>query len=139
MVYTKLQMAEYLLPSRTELSIETKQKIFEVRNKMVKIPANFSSNHKKDHSCKCGMKEDMKHIYICPILNNEEQTTEYENIYSNNVPLIKEVYTRFEKNMRNREIIQSENDEELNANNKDVSHVILSCDPLYPVIDYSNG
>ena len=139
MVYTKLQMAEYLLPSRTELSIETKQKIFEVRNKMVKIPANFSSNHKKDHSCKCGMKEDMKHIYICPILNNEEQTTEYENIYSNNVPLIKEVYTRFEKNMRNREIIQSENDEELKANNKDVSHVILSCDPLYSVIDYSNG
>ena len=85
------------------------------------------------------MKEDMKHIYICPILNNEEQTIDYENIYSNDVALIKEVYTRFEKNMRNREIIQSENDEELKANNKDVSHVILSCDPLYSVIDYSNG
>ena len=93
-------MAEYLLPSRNELSIETKQKIFEVRNKMVKIPPNCSSNHKKDHRCKCGMKEDMKHIYICPILNNEEQMIEYENIYSNNVPLIKEVYNRFENNMR---------------------------------------
>ena len=134
MVYTKLQMAEYLLPSRTELSIETKQKIFEVRNKMVKIPANFSSNHKKDHSCKCGMKEDMKHIYICPILNNEEQTIEYENIYSNNVPLIKEVYSRFEeKNMRNREIIESQNYEELKANNKDVSHVIR-CTLLYIIV-----
>ena len=132
-------MAEYLLPTGTELSIETKQKIFEVRNKMVKIPTNFSSNHKKDHRCKCGMEEDMTYIYICPILNNEEQTIEYENIYSNNVPLIKEVYTRFENNMRNRERIQSENDEHLKANNKDVSHVILSCDPLYSVIDYSNG
>ena len=49
-VYTKLQMAEYLLPSRSELSIETKQKIFEERNKMVKIPTNFSSNHITDAS-----------------------------------------------------------------------------------------
>ena len=120
-MYTKLQKAEYLQPSRTELSIETKQKIFEVRNKMVKIPTNFSTNHKKDHRCKCGMKEDMKHIYVCPILNNEEQMIEYENIYSNNVPLIKEVFTRFENNMRNRKIIQSENDEQLKTNNKDVS------------------
>ena len=61
-VYTKLQMAEYLLPGRTELSIETKQKIFEIRNKMVQIPTNFPSNQKKDHRCKYGMKEDMKHI-----------------------------------------------------------------------------
>ena len=30
-VYAKLQMAEYLLLSRTELSIETKQKIFEIK------------------------------------------------------------------------------------------------------------
>ena len=93
----------------------------------------------KGPRCRCGIKEDMKHIYICQTLSNEEPTIEYENIYSNNVPLIKEVYTRFNNNMGKREKIQSENDEQMKTKNKDISHVILSCDPLYSAIDYSNG
>ena len=40
--YPELQMAEYLLPNNSGLSIEDKCRIFEMRNKMViNIPDNF--------------------------------------------------------------------------------------------------
>ena len=42
--YSHLEMAEYLLPNNELLSIEDKRNLFEMRNHMVNIPANFASS-----------------------------------------------------------------------------------------------
>ena len=131
--YPELQMAEYLLPNNSGLSIEDKCRIFEMRNKMViNIQDNFSSKQKVVYICKCDNIEDMKHVYMCEILNPEKHVTEYEEIYSENIQSIKEVYRRFQNNLNERE-------RQLNKN-KEFSHAILVSDPLYSTcIDYSNG
>ena len=74
---SKLQMSEFLLPTSVKLSIETKCEIFGMRNKMSKIPANYSSREVK-HLCFCGEEEDMEHVYTCKQLNNEEPLIEYK-------------------------------------------------------------
>ena len=69
---------------------------------------------------------------MCEILNPEKHVTEYEEIYSENIQSIKEVYRRFQNNLNERE-------RQLNKN-KEFSHAILVSDPLYSTcIDYSNG
>ena len=54
--YTSIEMAEYLLPSTSDISVDTKRKLFSVRNKMADIPANFQDQI-------CGEAENMKHLY----------------------------------------------------------------------------
>ena len=44
--YSNLSMVEYLLPTNNILSITEKQKMFAVKNRMIKIPANFPKNGK---------------------------------------------------------------------------------------------
>ena len=44
----------------------------------------------------------MNHIYTCQYLNCEEQTTEYEAIFSENVNNQKKVLERFQQNMKMR-------------------------------------
>ena len=45
--YQELSMEEYLLPENRTLSIIEKQKLFEMKNKMTKIPSNFSKSNIK--------------------------------------------------------------------------------------------
>ena len=53
-------------------------RIFAIRNKMVEIPENFSSE-KSETLCCCGDREIMSHIYYCEILSeNRKQKTSYE-------------------------------------------------------------
>ena len=59
--YSCIEMAEYLLPFNNQTNIEQKREMFSVRNRMVNIPANFSSQSEK--TCKCGKREDLPHIY----------------------------------------------------------------------------
>jgi hypothetical protein len=108
--YQELQMADYLQPI-ADLSIDVKRKIFEVRNKMTRIPANFSSR-KTIFKCVCGEQEDMSHVYSCTVLNSDKPVTQYEEIYSNNIEKIKEVYKRFENNINEREQIMNKNENE---------------------------
>ena len=126
--YSKLQMSEYLLPNSI-FSNETKREVFAMRNKMVNIPANFSS--KAEFKCQCGNKEDMEHVYSCKILNSETTDIHYEEIYKDNIYQISEVHKRFQKNLKKREKLMNENEGRRNP------HVILPQDPLYSV--YSNG
>ena len=49
--YPEFQMAEYLLPNDKGITIEDQQYLFGIRNKMVKIPANFGTSF----NCVCGM------------------------------------------------------------------------------------
>ena len=55
-------MADYLLPINNEMSREEKQEVFSMRNKMTRIPANYSSSTVK-HECVCGDQENMEHVY----------------------------------------------------------------------------
>jgi hypothetical protein len=105
--YLKLQMAEFLLPTNVKLSIEAKFEIFGMRNKMSKIPANYSSREVK-HLCFCGEEEDMEHVYTCKQLNNEEPLIEYKYTYSENVKKIRYVHKWFVENMDKRDELLNE-------------------------------
>ena len=65
-------MSEYLLPTNSKLSIEEKQRLFGVKTRMINIPSNYP---KPDmiYLCHCGLREDMKHIYICKVNNEGKQ------------------------------------------------------------------
>ena len=131
--YSEIQMAEYLQPNSKIHSTEMKRDIFALRNKMVKIPANFASSVEKQFFCKCGESENMEHLYECKVINSEEPEIKYEEIYSNNIQSIYEVNKRFQQNMNLREEFIKEFENEQNQN----PHVIVLNDPLYSL--YRNG
>ena len=91
-------MREYLLPYNDRITIEEKQKIFEIRNRMIDIPANFGNKE----TCICGNEENMSHIYSCEYLNSKETTTPYERIFNGNLSEQIEIFRRFENNLKTR-------------------------------------
>ena len=75
MKYKRLEMADYLQPFDNVLTIEEKQYVFSLRNRMLNIPYNIGNNK---HECYCGELEDQKHVYNCEILSeNKDQKCEY--------------------------------------------------------------
>ena len=66
---------------------------------MMNNPADLSSR-KIEYKCWCGNNEDMKHIYLCKMLNPGETNIECEKIYSNNIKRIREINERFQLNMK---------------------------------------
>jgi hypothetical protein len=62
--YTNIEMADYLLPENDWLTIDEKQQLFAVRNRMTEIPSNFPKPGGKP-TCLCGAEESMKHIFNC--------------------------------------------------------------------------
>ena len=77
----------------------------------------------------------MQHIYICEYWNIQTETTEYTNIFSDNVKQQAEVYKRFKANIEIREKYLSENYHNLETD----PHAISLIDPLSSVYEYSNG
>ena len=57
-LYEKLEMAEYLMINNKYLSIEEKNNLFSIRNRMVKIENDFGRNEK---CIKSDSTEDMSH------------------------------------------------------------------------------
>ena len=80
----------------------------------------------------------MKHIYQCKTLNDEEEVSSFENIYTDKVKEQIKVYNRFKNSLEKRSEIMSEIDSRTN-NREITSHVILPCDPLSSLSEYSNG
>merc|ERR1712115_100314 len=97
--YSCVGMAEYLQPYNKYLTVEEKREMFKIRNRMVNIPANFTS--KSEHKCKCGDLEDMSHIYECDILSvkSDQQKIAYKKIFHGNISEQILVYRRFTENM----------------------------------------
>ena len=94
--FSSLEMSLYLQPFNNTLTIEQKREMFSIRNKMVKIPANFSSNC--EEKCVCGEKEEMQHIYECKkFCDNEVPTIPYTKIYNGNLKEQITVYKKFSK------------------------------------------
>ena len=111
--YQELSMEEYLLPENRMLSIFEKQKLFEMKNKMTNIPSNFSKSNMK-YECYCGNEENMKHIFYCKSLSNgKEQKIEYDKIYNGTVTEQKEILTIFERNMKKREELKTEKENQI--------------------------
>ena len=114
--YPDSEMADYLLPSNDALTVENKQKLFSIRNRMIDIPSNFQKSDEKS-LCFCGEQENMKHVFDCEILNEGKPISEnYENVFNGNIGTQIRIFRQFEENLKKREIIinQKSNDSELN-------------------------
>ena len=116
--YTKLEMSEYLLPFNSKLNIEEKRRMFEIRNRMTKIPYNFGN---KEAKCICGAEENMHHIYLCNSINNIKPEIPYNEIYNGNLKNQIYIFKRMENNLKIREKIKEQKEK----------HPCDPCDPLY--------
>ena len=106
--YFSLEMAEYLLPMNSKLTIEEKCEMFAVKNAMINIAANFSS--KSEIKCGCGAIEDMVHIYECEQYNLVNLEIPFEKIYNGNLNQQIAVYRKFAQNWKSRNnLIQTSN------------------------------
>ena len=106
--YLCLEMAEYLLPINNKLTIEQKCEMFAVKNSMINIQANFSSQ--SEIKCGCGAKEDMTHIYECEKYNSVSPEIPFEKIYNGNLKQQLSVYNKFAQNWKTRnDLIQTSN------------------------------
>ena len=74
-IYNRLEMAEYLMPSNNMINIEDKQNIFAIRNRMVDIGNNFGRNQK---CVVCEESEKMSHIYECQYLNTKTKEISFD-------------------------------------------------------------
>ena len=96
-------MSEYLLPTNNKLTITEKQTMFSVKNRMVRILANFSKP-KTEYKCVCNEKEDVQHIYFCEILNNGIRTKiEYDIFYNGTISEQIDILRQFKRNMEEKE------------------------------------
>ena len=94
--FEDLSTAEYLLPENSLLNIKEKQKLFEVKNRMTKIPINFPENNMKNN-CYCGKEETMEHVYNCEIWNDgKENKLEYKQIYEGSLSEQIEIFRTLE-------------------------------------------
>jgi hypothetical protein len=108
MEYNRMDMAEYLLPTNNELSIESKRRLFAARNKMIDIPSNISSS-KTETKCICEEQESMKHLYkSCKMLNISENISPYEQIYSGKASEQIKVLQKLEQNLKMRDNLLKE-------------------------------
>ena len=104
--YSCLEMSEYLLPFNNNLTIEEKCEIFAIRNRMVNIPFNYSSNC--EYKCECGEREDMNHIYQCELYNEKDSPImPYEQIFNGNMKQQIYVYKKFKQNLERREQLKT--------------------------------
>ena len=122
-----LRMADYLAPNNSGMTIEEKQQLFAIINRMVNISYNFPQNKTVD-LCYCGELETMEHIYHCKLLNKEDPIISYNQIFNGNIGEQVTILRRFETNMKEREHIKIQNKECRTTEN---FHVIQYCDPQY--------
>ena len=130
--YTELKMAEYLMPNNVKITIEEQRNIFAIRNRMVRIPSNFTSNKYEEH-CPCEQIENMKHINECELWNDELQTNEtpFEVIFNNNIEEQIQMSKKFYRHLQKRETHNNEDNNE--------SHAIPLVEPLSSFCENSNG
>ena len=96
--YSYIEMAEYLKPFNSKLTIEQKQKIFAIRNRMIEISENFPGKEISS-TCHCGTTETILHIYFCEKWNNGKQPSlKYEVIFTGEISDQIMIYEKFEDN-----------------------------------------
>ena len=134
-IYSALKMAEYLMPNPESLSIDDKRNIFEITNRMVALPNNFSKEKTKK-LCTCGKIENMEHVYLCINLNKESPKSPYESIFKDDIGEQLKVCKRFKLNFEQRS--KNINEERMKLE-ETKHHEILFVDPLSSLFENSNG
>ena len=105
--YSCMEMQEYLLPLNNDLTTEQKCELFAIKNRMINIPDNFSSN--SEYKCVCGKIENMKQIYQCEQFNEQiEPKLPYEKIFNGKLKEQIEVYRKFKQNLLKREKLKEQ-------------------------------
>ena len=126
-LYQNIELADYLQPINP-MSIEQKQRLFAIRNRMVQIPDNFPKSETKT-KCFCGDIEDMKHIFTCNILNNGiNQSEKYENIFNGTISQQTKIFHKFEENMENRKTLIKEMEMPCDPGCDPLSSIVLQID-----------
>ena len=107
-IHADLSMSDYLLPTNNELTVTEKQDLFAMKTRMVWIPSNFPKPE-EDYYCVCGLREDMRYIYNCEIMNNKQKPRhDYDKLFSGNIEEQIEVFRKFEINLERRKIVRNE-------------------------------
>ena len=88
---------------------------------MIQIESNFPTKETVK-PCICGELKDMKHIYTCKILNEEDVLIRYEDIFQENVKNQKIILKRFRKSF-----------ETCKKHEVKSHHGIQNSDPLYVI------
>ena len=112
--FNALEISEYLLPFNSKLNIAEKRKLFEIRNRMIKLPYNFG---KEEEKCVCGGKENISHINECKSLNELQAKLPYNEIYNGNLNNQLEIFSRLDKLLKERDKMKTK---------------IFPCDPRDP-------
>ena len=101
-------MAEYLQPFNNQLTIEQKQEMSSIKNRMYDIPQNFPKGDEK-YTCVCGESENIAHIYNCEILSKKKQEKiSYENICNGSRNQQIKVYQLVRQNLEERKLIKNQ-------------------------------
>jgi hypothetical protein len=137
-VYACIKMVDYLMSNDASLTVTDNRYVFAMRSRMVSIPANFSLNQ-TNINCACGDKEDMWHFYSCTFWNTEKEIIEYKIIFTDHVTKMAKVYETFLEYYQKREKCHIENVETKKQCEENTPHGILNCDPLFSLLEASNG
>ena len=98
-------MSDYLLPTNNELTILEIQRLFAIKTRMEWIPSNFPKPE-VEYKWECGLREDMRHIYNCELINNKQKPRhDYDKLYTGNIAEQIEVFRKFEINLERRKIV----------------------------------
>ena len=103
-IFTKLEMSDYLLPNDSKLSNVDKKYLYAIRNRMIKIQSNFYGQGEKESFCpsECGQYLNMNHIYVCQNLNkNTNISLPYEKIFNGKLREKIIVFNRMKQNIEN--------------------------------------
>ena len=100
--YTNLQISEYLLPNEYIQSIEDKQLLFSLKNKMIS-----NIDYRQKDLCICNNEFDLAHIYECRLLNFSDIEIEYKKIYNGTLYEQNQILIRMKINLKNLQDINS--------------------------------
>jgi hypothetical protein len=102
---------------------------------MLPITAHFPI--KGEEKLCCNSIEDTKHIYTCKHWSDKSEKPNVEQIYTDNMNDLTNVYKHYMINLNKKErfeLEQEKAEKELTS-----PHAIVQSDPLFSVIEYSNG
>ena len=100
-------MSDYLLPTNNELTILEIQRLFDIKTRMEWIPSNFPKPE-VEYKWECGLREDMRHIYNCELINNKQKPRhDYDKLYTGNIAEQIEVFRKIEINLERLDVIHT--------------------------------
>ena len=90
-------MSEYLQPN-SPLTINQKQRMFALKNRMIEISENFPGKNMGSER-HYGSEDSILHIYNCDLLNQGSPSNiKYENIFNGDIKDQVNVLNKFEEN-----------------------------------------